>query len=176
MLAHGTIWCILPIFMELASKWSASSLIFSLTTGCVVLCVTVSYSKRPPSLKSSWLAEPTMQASWGLTEIEVEPWRLQRAVLGPLHMLWWLALGKGVLDCGSKGIWLFCLLLGPLFSYWVSLLSLDMRLWPVLLFLAVPFWLMSLGDLIFFLGGDGGVLGSRQSVDLGERGSGGSWQ
>lgn len=57
--------------VEFVSKWSASSLIFSLTTGSVVLRVTVSFSKRPPPLKSSWLAEATMQGSWGLTETKV---------------------------------------------------------------------------------------------------------
>ena len=51
------------------------------------------------------------------------------------------------------------------FSYWVFLLSLDIRLWSVLLFLAVPLWLMNLRDLIFFPGGDyGGVLGSGWAV------------
>lgn len=71
ILAHGTVCCALPLFVEFVSKWSVSSFIFSLTPGSVVLRVTVSFSKRPPPLKSSWLAEATMQGSWGLTETEV---------------------------------------------------------------------------------------------------------
>lgn len=92
--------------MEFVRKWGASSLNFSLITGSVVLWVSVSLRGRPPSLKSSSLAESTLQGSWGLTETEVGSWSLHGSVLGPLHVLWLLAwcFGRGIPDSGRKGI------------------------------------------------------------------------
>lgn len=66
-------------------------------------------------------------------------------------MLWLLAwCFGGIPDSGDRGASDYFACSNRSFLILVFLLSLDIRLWPLLLFLAVPFWLMSLEDLIFF--------------------------
>lgn len=77
---------------------------------------------------------------------------LHGSVLGPLHICYdcWLGIWGDSWQWEWGCLWLFCLLLESLSSYWVALYSLDMRVcaWYYCILLC-HVWVMSLGDLLF---------------------------